>query len=330
MMRLRSIVARGAVCGLLFLVGCGGPSASPKAAPTDLTTSTRPTTTEPATSTTTTPLPTGSPYQPGRSEREPRLKTAAARFLESATTYARGDGTAKRTAARLVDAGLSPNLADQIPALLKSDAESVGRVIYPQLAGISPTQASVITVIRQTFRAGDGKVTTVTRTVDVRLDNVKGAWTVTGVASTGGAPPPTVTSSPLARQVLDSPRLSMSDSARWDVGAGRIDDRLLGLLLTLSEKNTLRITVFATGHPFNVFGTPRVSNHTQGRAVDIWAVDGRPVMGATPNDAAYAVVAAALALGATELGSPWDLDGAGKVSFANALHADHLHLAYDA
>ena len=342
MMRRLAIVSTVAVVALL-LAGCSGSTATSQRPPSSGTAGTSeppdgpisslPPTTANTTTTTSVPLPKPSLYTPGAGEPEPQVKAAAARFLEIVTTYDPGGGTPEATAARLVGAGLRPDPSSEVVALLDGGAEAVGEIVYPQLGGLTGSQASVMTVIRQTFRSSEGQISTVTRSVDVRLDKVNDAWTVTSVASDGGGPPSSPSSpalTPLARQVLGSPRLSMSDSSRWDVAAGRIDDRVLQLVSTLTETNALSITVFATGHPANVFGATSVSNHTEGRGVDVWAVDGQPIVDASPESTAHAVIVAALELGATEVGSPWDLDGPGGPSFANALHADHLHLAFDA
>lgn len=324
------------------LVGCGG-STTTSAVPASSaqTGSTRPSTASPSGSTSTAtsapvtptttgdPLPSVKPYNPLPSEQEPEVKATAARFLELVSTYELGGGSLTATQNRLATAQLPPELAREVTRLLDDAAASVGEIIYPQLAGLTGSQASVMALLRQTSQRAGGEATTVTRSIDVRLERAADGWRVTGVTSDGGAPPDSSAPPPLPQQVLDSARLSMSDSARWDVASGRIDDRLLRLVLTLAETYTLDITVFATGHPANVFGEMSVSNHTEGRGIDIWAVDGQPVIGAASDGPATAAVVAALQLGATEVGSPWDVDGPGGPSFANALHADHLHLAFD-
>ncbi|QXC60636.1 hypothetical protein KSP35_20305 [Aquihabitans sp. G128] len=285
-----------------------------------------PTSTSSTTSTTIAPEPTL--YAPPPGEPEADLKSAAARFLETLTTFGPGGAQEASSRARLAGAGYDPSLAMQAPLLLAGAEESVGEIVYPQLGGLTGDQASVMAVLRLRRRTSSGTTETVVRTVDVRLER-SGDWKVTGVASDGGTAPLAARPDGLAAEVLQSPRLEMSDSARWDVAAGRIDQRILQLVLDLSATKSLSITVFASGHPTNVFGESSVSNHTQGRGVDIWAVDGKPVAGSQPDGPAHEVAASALAAGATELGAPWDLDGPGGPSFTNALHADHLHIAYD-
>jgi hypothetical protein len=166
----------------------------------------------------------------------------------------------------------------------------------------------------------------------VRLARGPIGWAVIELASLGGQEP-SVASGPsqVARDVLGSDRITLSDTNRWDLLAGRVDDRISQMLLDLAAEATLSVTVFGTGHPEQVFGTESVSNHTRGRGVDIWAFDGVPVSQQRDvGSAAHAAVATALAAGATEVGSHWDLDGAGSASFTNTVHDDHVHIAFDA
>lgn len=267
-------------------------------------------------------------YEAPAGETEAELKSTAARFVETLGTYEPGGGTVEATADRLERAGFDRALAAQAPGLVSGSDSSSAEIVYPQLGGLTGGEASVMVIVALDRRATSGANEEISRTVDVRLRRTAD-WTVVAVASDGGAAPAAAQPDALAAQVLDSDRLSMSDSARWDVAAGRVDPRILQLVLGLSATAPLRITVFATGHPVNVFGQASVSNHTRGRGVDIWGVGDAPVLGASAASPARAVAEAALTAGVTELGAPWDLDGPGGPSFTNALHADHLHLAYD-
>ena len=38
------------------------------------------------------------------------------------------------------------------------------------------------------------------------------------------------------------------------------------------------MSVLRSGHPLHVFGTTRTSDHPRGRAVDVWALDHRPLV----------------------------------------------------
>ena len=281
-----------------------------------------------STSTTATAPPAPTLYEPPPTEPEGELKATAARFVETLGTFGPGGGAVEAAANRLEAAGFDRGLAAQALGIISGADSSSAEIVYPQLGGLTGSEASVMVIVSLERRAAGGGVESVSRTVDVRLRR-GGTWTVTAVASDGGGAPAGAVPGTVAEQVLASDRLTMSDSARWDVAAGRIDPRILGLVLDLSAVSPLSITVFATGHPLNVFGEASVSNHTRGRGVDIWGVGGAPVLGAGPGSPARAVADAALAAGVTELGSPWDLDGPGGPSFTNALHADHLHFAYD-
>ncbi len=216
--------------------------------------------------------------------------------------------------------------------LLVPGADAVGNVVYPQLGGLTDSQASVIVVIEHTV-AADTEVTTTERVVDVRVDRQEaGEWTVVALASTGGVPPADVPPlSPAATAVLSNPRIDLPDSARWDVERGLVAEPVLSALNTIAETSSVRVTAFATGHPVEVFDTDRVSNHTEGRAVDVWAVDGATVFDQrSETSPLLGLVDALLATGVSELGSPWDVDGPGGASFTNAVHQDHLHVGFDA
>jgi len=288
-----------------------------------------PQTAEPTTTTTEVVLPEASRYLPLAGEPAADAKQLAADTVQALTTYEAGTAAAdvgRRLEALLVD----PQIADVAVGLRADDSESVGEIVYPQLGGLTDTQASVMVVVRQRLlRNGEERL--VTRTVDVRLARTNQTWNVTGVASIGGSPPdPPAPLSPTASEVLANPAIELPDSARWDIQRGGTDDRVLSLLLAMAAEHTLSVTVLASGHPHNVFDSASISNHTRGRGVDIWAVDGRPVFSQRdPAGPLHALTSEMLARGVTEVGSPWDLDGPGGAAFTNTLHQDHLHLAFD-
>ena len=262
-------------------------------------------------------------------EPAPEVKQLASDALQAMATYDVGGGTPIAAAARL---GARGNTAavDAAAALLLPDAASAIDIVYPQLGGLTNTEASVMVVFRHRLLQG-GEERVVTRTGDVRLERGPAGWSVATIASLGGEPGPPAPVSPAGQAVLDNDRLDLPDSARWDITAGRIDDRVLDLLARLTVDHTLSVTVLATGHPHNVFASESVSNHTVGRGVDIWAVDGQPVVAQRdPASPLRTLVEQLLREGVTELGSPWDLDGTGRgASFTNTVHQDHLHLAFD-
>ena len=182
---------------------------------------------------------------------------------------------------------------------------------------------------RYTLR--EGAKSSTARTIDVRLSLAEGTWSVTEIASLGGDPVPAPTPSPLGQQVLDNPSIDLPDSAVWDIQAGRINDKVLRMMLDVAASRTYSVAVLASGHPYNVFATESVSNHTKGQAVDIWAFDGVPVLQQRGEGSPLMeLVRQQIAAGVTELGSPWDLDGRGGASFSDIVHQDHLHLGFDA
>jgi hypothetical protein len=183
-------------------------------------------------------------------------------------------------------------------------------------------------VVDQTIGSTAGERTE-RRTVDVRLRIADGEWELEAIASIGGTPearPDTL--SEVAAAVLDDPRIELPDSARWDIHAGRTADSLLALLLELAELTPYSVAVLETGHPFNVFGTPRVSRHMAGFAVDIYALDGVLVVDdRRPDGVTFSLVEALFDRDDVRvLGSPWALDGFGGRSFTDLVHQDHLHV----
>jgi hypothetical protein len=143
-----------------------------------------------------------------------------------------------------------------------------------------------------------------------------------------GTPPPAAPAEPLAARVLADPRIVLSDNARADLVADRIDPRLEAVLLQVAERAPIAISVFQTGHPYlTVNGS--VSNHSFGRAADIATVGGQPV---GPDNAAAHELALALGTLApeirpTEIGSPWAIDD--PAYFTDGDHQDHVHVGFD-
>lgn len=144
-------------------------------------------------------------------------------------------------------------------------------------------------------------------------------------------------------------RIQLIGAATVDeVRRGLIDDRVLGVLLALSERHRLQVNSLRVSHPRDVqddLGTPTDSNHVFGRAADISAVDGVPCSRETRR-APYRTIldnppparpgpCLALAdeasqldgeLAAGEIIFYWRVPGLSGVSMPN--HDDHLHLGY--
>lgn len=284
------------------------------------------TTSTPASTSTTLPRFASYAVLPGEPAAE--LKERASDVVQALATYGVGEGTPAAAHDRLTALGESPEIAQDAGPLLRPTEAASAEIIYPQLGGLTEAAASVMVVVRQHFASGP-----VSRTVDVRLVRGESGWRVERVASigdvsTGSSAVATAT----ATAALASPNLEFPDSARVDIERGSVDERLLRLLVRLSEDRRFSITTLIAGHPAEVFGTNRRSNHTAGRAVDIWAIDGVPVVRLRDDpQTTQELLGQLLAEGVPEIGSPWDLDGPGSsASFTNEVHQDHIHLAFDA
>lgn len=320
-----------AIAALLLLsgaiLGCSAPERS-TAGPSTQHTSVSSSPPSPEATTTTVPsLPEVGAYTPVAGEPGSDAKAAAAEFIERVGTYSNGEGPdlLTRETAELSNPGAS---RDALAPLASSDADAVSEVVYPQLGGLLTNSASVMTVVRQHLRR-DGEVVTSTRTYDIRVEFDGVTWRVVDVV-----PPTTLPGnapSPAATELIAQLGPELPDTALQDLNSGGVDPRLLELLGQVTEAMQFSVTVFAGGHPAEVYGTTSQSNHTAGRGVDIWQVGGQSVFDQrnAPSSPARQLAELALAAGATEVGAPWDLDGPGGASFANDLHQDHLHLAFD-
>lgn len=142
------------------------------------------------------------------------------------------------------------------------------------------------------------------------------------------APSGTVTSADVSA-LLDNPRLSLSPQARQDLLDGVIDARVIDFLAWVVERHEIAVSVLKTGHSLYVAGTDRISNHSRGQAVDIFAVDG-DVVSSSSEAARNLVVEATDLVGGRpdETGQPRsDLTDRPGV-FTDADHTDHLHFGW--
>ncbi|GII96807.1 hypothetical protein [Sinosporangium siamense] len=277
-------------------------------------------------------LPAVTPFIVEADEPARDVKRAAVRYLEALLTYPAGGGSVTASRSRLAGRGLAANGVATAAPLLDSTGSGTVQVIYPQLGGLTADRASIMAVARVSTLRGR-RLSQRTRVLDLRLAKREGRWLVTGLSSTGGRPPSRSTSGDLADRVLSSRKIVLSDTSAWDIQAGRVDDRLLRLLLRLSRKHTLSVCVLSTGHPQNVFGGTSVSNHIRGRAVDIWAIDGTRVSAYArrpdgERNPAWRLMSQAMSHGANEIGGPWAFAGRYGASFTNTVHQDHLHLGF--
>lgn len=317
---MKSLRVAACVLALAAGSGCRDKSSSPTAPeerPAQSTTST------------TAPLAAAVPWVPTAAEVEPALKQTAADVLRTLFTYGPGEGTVQAAKARLDLARAGAAVADAAAPLFKPEAQAAADVLYPQMGGLSGGRASAMVVTRLRWREG-GRDTSETRTIDVRLARRGGSWRVEALASLGGERPDRPAPlSPVARQVLGHPNIELPDSARWDIEAGRVTDRVLEALRSLGDAHRVKVAVLSSGHPVEVFGTAHTSNHIPGRAVDVWWLDGPVVERRAPDGPLRPVVRRLLDAGVTELGAPFDLDGARGANFANLIHQDHLHIGFD-
>ena len=323
------------------VAGSADVSASASSEPTDTVTSTAtataaptvppdvPAETSPPTSTPE-PSPLPAPFEPVAVEVYPNAKREAARVVTRLTTYGPGE-TPESVAATLVAGPAAHELATVAAPLFVPGATSTGVVRYAQLGGLAEPQAAVMVVVAQRVEVDGAVLREEVRTFDVRLREVGTGWVLEEVPSIGGEPVERPADlDPLAARVVDDPRITMPDSARWDIYRGTIDLRLLETMSEMAELSPYAVAVLASGHPLNVFGRAWASNHTRGRAVDVYAIGGSLVIQQwAEGSAAHRMARMLYEQGIPELGTPWVFTDLGGGSFSDTVHADHLHVAYD-
>jgi hypothetical protein len=274
--------------------------------------------------------PTPERYEPDRAEGYPNGKRLAANVAAAVLTYPRG-ASARQIAGRLASSPAARRrLAAAIAPAIDPTMASTGQAVYPQLAGVTPTSLGAMVLVRQRLRGADGKSRTLTRVVDVRLRRDGGPWKLQRIGSVGGRAAPRPADLPSESQrVLDNPRITLSDSARWDIHRGRIDEGLLEALDRFAQQQRISVSVLRSGHPREVWDTSRPSAHSRGYAADIYAVGGRLVIRQRePGSPARALASSFVAGGAAQVGSPWVLPPGGSRSFSDDVHQDHLHIQW--
>jgi len=134
----------------------------------------------------------------------------------------------------------------------------------------------------------------------------------------------------IARHVLGSRRLVIYPGGRVDIGKGVTDVHVLLLLGYLSSRyDEVTVTSLTRGHGFFT-ASGNVSAHSYGRAVDIAALNGTPILahqepGGPTEQALWRILLLPAELEPRELISLFALGGP---SFALADHADHIHAGY--
>lgn len=268
------------------------------------------------------------PFVLSADEAVPNGKRFAADIVQALLTYEPAD-TARDVVAEVAPAGLVEGITTQFESVHRPGSWSRGRIVYPQLGGFADDRTSVMVVAEKTWGTPEGDVRVETRTFDVRLVTVGGRWELEAIPSFGGAPVPRPDDlSEAAVAVLDDDRIELPDSARWDIHAGLTAESLLELMVAMAERTPYGVIVLETGHPFEVFGTDRVSRHMAGLAVDLYRLDGPKVIDdrADGSDTHEFVRWLFDRDDVRVIGSPWALDGFGGRSFTDLVHQDHLHI----
>ena len=275
-------------------------------------------------------LPTTHPWLPSSAEIEPQVKLRAVRLLEAIATWRTGQAGLVAARRRVAALGYDPSLVDQVadPLLAHSTGRSsVIQVVDAQYGGILASSSSVLVVLQQWVLSADGRtVIGGGTTVDCRLVAASPYWRVVALHP---ARPGSAAASPstLARDVLADPRIHLPVAAHADVRSGAISAGVLSALQRLSTRHVVNVSVVKSGHPLYVFGTNRISDHPRGHAVDIWAIDGHPVVDPANRALVESVMRAGISYGAWQVGGPYLL-GAGPTYFSDNTHHDHVHWGF--
>ncbi len=316
-------MAAGAITGLAGCTGRTQTRTSNPAASQSPTTASAPT----PQGSTAEVLPGTSAWRPSPRDVSPDVKGIAVRLAEVAATWDAGTGGMSGARTRLRNSGFDPALAFELAAVISDDEASVAQVAMAQYGGILAESASVLVVLDQWLLGADGRVKKGGTTLDIRLVADEPEWTVVAVRpARPGRRSPEI--SRAARRVLANDRVVLPVAARRDVRTGAIHDSVLRALTMLAARHRLDVSVLRSGHPIRVFGTSRTSNHTEGLAVDIWALDGRPIIASSRSATVADFMTAARDAGAYQVGGPVDPDSSGASFFSDDTHQDHIHLGF--
>jgi len=312
-----SLRSAGLVCFGLLAAACGSGQPENVQEPSDHPAATVPEILEPPPA-----------WEPSPSEVLPQAKALAARIALALTNYPYGS-TPEGVARAVAEGGEIPLAV--LEELLHPDAASAGLVVYPQLVGADDTAAAITVLVEQRLRRTGGTEESHLRVLDLRLERESGEWRFAALRSGGGrehSRPAEL--SEAARTVLDHPNIHLPDTGRWDVHAGRVTEELLELLVLVADRHEIHVLSLVSGRPRQVFGTDRPSRHAVGRAVDIHAVDGIPVVEQRAEGSpAHQLVTWLFELDGPRIGSPWALDAFGGRSFTDLVHQDHIHLSVE-
>ncbi|MEV4969396.1 hypothetical protein [Streptomyces scopuliridis] len=310
----RRALLRGTGGLLLGTAGCSGPPSAPASVSTSRSGSPAPSASLPATT----------PWRPDRDDIDPAVKLRAVRVVEAIGAWPPGQGGAAAAKKRVAALQAAPSLVDQAGPLLPRAPEAALQVIDAQYGGILADSASVLVVCRQWTPAHAGGTT-----VDVRLSRARPRWDVTALhpARPGAA----AASLPdAARRVLAESRILLPPAAEADIRSGKVHTSVLRALLRLAGTYRMYISVVRSGHPLNVFGTSRPSDHPRGRAFDVWQIDGHAVVDpATSRRLVESFMRDAAAAGSYNVGGPLRLSGGAPGQFfTDNTHHDHVHAGF--
>ena len=272
-------------------------------------------------------LPKTTPWTAAAGEVTPQVKLRAVRLLETVAAWSTAGAGVADARRKLRERGYDPDLVEPLAELIGTGTAAAAQVVTAQYGGILVTSASVITVLNQWVVGTNGKVVAGGTTVDVRLAMQDFDWIVTDVFPANMPRAAAHLSGP-ARSVLNNSRITLPFAAAADVRSGMIHDSVLTSIDALSSDFELGVSVLKSGHPINVVGTTRRSNHTDGRAVDVWAIDNQPVINQANQARVARFMRAAAATGTWQVGGPLNLDGDGTAFFADDTHQDHVHMGF--
>ncbi|KJK59351.1 hypothetical protein [Saccharothrix sp. ST-888] len=324
----RRRVLTGALGAAALAAGCSEHGAAPTtpATPTPPTAAGGPT----GASSAAPALPATSAWTPGAGQVQPDVKLRAAQLIEALGAWPDGGQGVARARDRIAPLGLDPALADQAGALLPTADRAALQVIVAQYGGILTDSASVLVVCDQWTQTADGPVLPGGTTVDVRLSAASPRWTVTALNPAAPGPPAAALSQP-AESVLADRRITLPPAAVADIRSGAVHDSVLNAMLALAAAHAFAVSVVRSGHPLDVFGTARPSDHPLGRAFDVWQIDGRAVVDPeTPHALVDGFMRAAAAAGSYNVGGPRRLSGGSTPNqfFTDATHHDHVHVGF--
>lgn len=295
-------------------------SASPTPTPTPSPSTSSP---PPATSL----LPATTAWAADGNEIRGAVKLVATRLVEAMGSWDLHGAGAAAAGARVSALGIDPAFVNSVAALVDGGVAARIQVIDAQYGGLLTSTASVLVPTRQWLVNEAGTITERGWTFDVRVSAASPTWKVTAI--TPSDPGPSVQVGSLATQVLGSSRIVLPPASRADVASGQVHDSVLSAMLKLTQSYTLGISVIRSGHPLNVFGTSRLSDHPKGRAFDAWQINGLPVVSAaTPRSLVTGYMTAVAGIGSYNVGGPYLLSG--LTYFSDQTHHDHVHAGFSA